>query len=86
MTVFAANMTKDSLALIEDLLRTPEFLRFSLQSKLNLQDNTVLIRLAIINLVKNLPDSDGIREYKAALLRPGEFDDWLKNQSGDTLA
>lgn len=79
MVVFAANVTDDTGKLIEDLLFTPEFVKFRLQNKLNLHDNTILIRLAIINLAKNFPDSLQVQQFKAALLRPGEFDEFLKS-------
>ena len=49
-----------------------------LQNKLNLNDNTILIRLALINLTKNLPSNEEVLLYKAALMRPGEFDEFLK--------
>ncbi len=82
MVVFAANVTDDTTRLIDDLLATDVFANFALENKLNLSDNTVLIRLAIINLRKNLPSSNEVLRYKAALLRPHEFDDWLKEELG----
>lgn len=78
MVVFAANITDQTTDLIENLLATDVFVRFSLQNKLNLSDNTILIRLALINLRKNLPTNEEIQKYKAALLRPSEFDEFLK--------
>ena len=82
MVVFAANVTDDTTSLIEDLLATEKLVNFALETKLNLSDNTVLIRLAIKNLINNLPDSDEVLKDKAALLRPHEFDDWLKEELG----
>ena len=82
MVVFAANVTDDTTSLIDDLLSTKKFVDFALENKLNLSDNTVLIRLAIINLKKNLPSSNDVLKYKAALLRPHEFDDFLKEELG----
>ena len=82
MVVFAANVTEDTTSLIQDLLATDEFVKFTLQNKLNLSDNTILIRLALINLRKNLPSNDEVLRYKAALLRPHEFDDFLRDELG----
>ncbi len=82
MVVFAANVTDDTTSLIEDLLATKKLVNFALETKLNLSDNTVLIRLAIKTLIDNLPDSDEVLRNKAALLRPHEFDDWLKEELG----
>ena len=82
MVVFAANVTKETTDLIEDLLATDLFVKFALQNKLNLSDNTVLIRLAIINLRKHLPSNEEVLRYKSALLRPHEFDDFLKEELG----
>jgi len=82
VVVFAANVTDDTTSLIEDLLATKKLVNFALETKLNLSDNTVLIRLAIKNLINNLPDSDEVLRDKAALLRPHEFDDWLKEELG----
>ncbi len=80
MVVFAANITEDTVNLIESFLKSDEFVRFSLQNKLNLSDKTILIRLALINLTKNIPTNDEVASYKAFLLRPQEFDDYWKNQ------
>jgi len=82
VVVLAANITEETLDLLGDLLRTDEFVRFALQNKLNLSDNTILIRLALINLKKNLPTSEELVQYKAALLRPREFDDFLRDELG----
>ena len=82
MVVFAANITDETLDLLGDLLRTEEFVKFALQNKLNLSDNTILIRLALINLKNHLPTNDQVAHYKAALLRPHEFDDFLKEELG----
>lgn len=82
MVVFAANVTEKTTSLIEKLLATKKFVDFALENKLNLSDNTVLIRLAIKNLINNLPNSNEVLRDKAALLRPHEFDDFLKEELG----
>jgi len=82
VVVFAANVTEDTTSLIEDLLATKKFVNFALETKLNLSDNTILIRLALKNLIKNLPSSDEVLRDKAALLRPHEFDDFLQEELG----
>ena len=80
MVVFAANVTENTLGLIDDLLATDAFVRFALENKLNLADNTNLIRLALINLEKHLPSRNEVQVFKAALLRPHEFDDFLQEE------
>jgi len=80
VVVFAANVTENTLGLIDDLLATDAFVRFALENKLNLADNTNLIRLALINLEKHLPSSGEVQGFKAALLRPHEFDDFLREE------
>ena len=80
VVVFAANVTENTLGLIDDLLATDAFARFALQNKLNLSDNTNLIRLALINLKKHLPSRGEVQGFKAALLRPQEFDDFLREE------
>lgn len=82
MAVFAANVTDETVSLVEDVLATEELVRFSLQNKLNLSDKTILIRLALINFLKHIPTNEEITIYKAALLRPHEFDDFLKAKLG----
>lgn len=81
MVILAANITKDTQSLIDDLLATDASAKkFTLQNNLNLSDNTILIRLAIINLLKQLPKNEDVQRYKAALLRPSEFDEFLKKE------
>ena len=82
MVVFAANVTEDTVGLVDELLTTDAFIKFALQNKLNLSDNTILIRLALINLKNNLPANEDVLKYKAALLRPHEFDDFLREELG----
>jgi len=47
MVVIAANITHETLDLIDEILSTEKFIRFSLQNKLNLADKTILLRLTI---------------------------------------
>lgn len=82
MVVFAANVTNDTFELIDDLLATNVFVRLGHQTKLDLSDNTILIRLALINLKKHLPSKEEVLRYKVALLRPNEFDDFLETEIG----
>ena len=80
MAVFGANITHETLNLVSGLLKSDAFVKFSLQNDLDLNDNTVLIRLALINLIQHLPDNDEVLRYRAALLRPREFDKFCKKQ------
>ena len=84
MAVFAANITEETVDLVEAILGGEELIRFSLQNKLNLSDKTILIRVALINLFKHIPSNEEITQYKAALSRPHEFDDFLKSELGVT--
>ena len=78
MVVVAANVTEDTVSLLEELIETAKFVRFTEEGNLNLKDKTILIRLALINLNHNLPSPDEVSVYKAALLRPIEFDSYLR--------
>ena len=78
MVVVAANVTEDTVDLIEKLIDSTKFVRFTDENNVNLRDKTILIRLALINLSHNLPNSDEVSSYKAALLRPTEFDSYLR--------
>jgi len=78
MPVLGANITKETMKVLHDLLKSEKFVQFALQNKLTLFDNTLLIRLAIINFVKHLPSNEEILEYKIALLIPSEFENFLK--------
>ena len=80
MTVLAANITNHTKELLEKTLKTDKFVKFSLQNRVDLNDYTVLIRFALINLAKNLPSNEEFMQYKASLLRPNEFDDFWKNE------
>ena len=80
MVVVAANVTSETTNLIDEAFKMDAHLRFSLQNKLTLSDKTVLIRLALINLNKHLPTNDEVSRWKAALLRPQEFDDYWKKE------
>ena len=82
MAVYAANVTEETISLLDDLLASDEFVKFSLQNKLNLSDKTILIRLALINLKRHLPSSEELAGYKIALLRPQEFDEFWKRELG----
>lgn len=82
MAVFAANVTDETVSLVEAILGSEELIRFTLQNKLNLSDKTILIRVALINFLKHIPSNEEISGYKAALLRPHEFDDFLKERMG----
>lgn len=82
MAVIAANVTNDTVGLVESILGSDEFVRFESDNNLNLQDKTILIRLALINLYKHLPSNQEVVVYKAALLRPHEFDEFWKKILG----
>lgn len=78
MVVVAANVTEETVELLEELIDSAKFVRFTEQNNVNLRDKTILIRLALINLSHNLPNSNEVSSYKAALLRPTEFDSYLR--------
>ena len=82
MAVIAANVTNETVDLISQILRTPDVRRFTEENDLNLFDNTILIRLALINFIKHIPKNDEVVLYKSALLRPHEFDGFWKQKLG----
>ena len=67
MAVIAANVTNETVDLINQILRTPEIMRFTEENDLNLFDNTILIRLALINFIKHIPKNDEVIPFKNAL-------------------
>lgn len=75
MALLAANITDDTLELLNQLLSCNKFVKFALLNKLNLHDNTVLLRTALTNLFLHLPED--IDTHKSALIKPAEFDDFL---------
>ena len=79
MAVFAANITDETVDLLDQVLAGEKFVQFAKQSKLNLYDKTILIRVALLNLIQHIPTNEEIIQYKAALGRPHEFDDFLEN-------
>jgi len=86
MPVFGGNCTDETSDLIAQVVKDNEFIKFSLQNRINLEDKTILIRLALINLINGLPSNEEVAGYKAALLRPYEFDDHLKSKLGMEVA
>jgi len=82
LAVIAANITDDTVDLIDQILASEDFVKFSLQNKLNLSDKTILLRLALINLKRHIPSNEEVTQYKAALLRPHEFDGFWRQELG----
>jgi hypothetical protein len=80
MAVFAANITDETVALLDQVLASDKFVQFAKINKLNLSDKTILIRVALINLIQHIPTKEEIIQYKAALGRPHEFDDFLETK------
>ena len=83
MAVFAANITDETVGILDQILTTDKFVRFAKLNKLNLSDKTTLIRVALINLIEHIPTREEIMHYKAALGRPHEFDDFLETKVRD---
>lgn len=82
LAVIAANITDETVSLLESILAQDKFVQFAKDTKLNLSDKTILIRLALINLHNHIPSTEELASYKAALLRPHEFDDFWKKLGG----
>ena len=81
MKVIGCNITSDAVNYLEEILCTsPDFIKFQMNSRLDLHDKTVLIRLAIINLFDNIPSFEKMKEYGPSLLRPSEFEFYLKSK------
>ena len=78
MPVLAINATEKTNKLLSKILSSKKFLDFSINTDLNLQKNSVFLRLAVINLIKNPPPEKDIESYKIALLNLKEFDNFMK--------
>jgi len=78
MPVIAANATAKTNGFLSKILLSKKFLEFSYNTDLDLQKNSILVRLAIINLIKNPPSERDIASYKIALLTFGEFDNFME--------
>lgn len=76
MTVLAGNITDDTIFLLHKLLEK----NHKFNHKLDLSNNSLLIRLALINLDKHFPPTQEIQKYKASLLTPSEFDYYLESR------
>ena len=80
MAVIAANITEDTIGLLDHVLESDKFERFMRVNKLDLTDRTLLIRLALLNLIQHMPAPEEVSKYKAALRLPTEFDDYLESK------
>ncbi len=80
MAVFAANVTDETVELLDDVLASDKIQKFGRENKINLSDNTTLIRLALINFIRHLPSNNEIAQIKVSLMRPAEFDDFLREE------
>ena len=78
-SVLAMNMTEKTSKLLSKILSSKNFLDFSYNTDLNLQKNSVFLRLAVINLIKNPPSEIDVESYKIALLNLQGFDNFMKN-------
>ena len=79
MPLLAINATEKTNKLLSKILSSKKFLDFSNNTDLNLQKNSVFLRLAVINLMKNPPSERDVDSYKIALLNLKEFDNFMKN-------
>lgn len=79
MPVLAINATEKTNKLLSKILSSKKFLDFSVNTELNLQKNSVFLRLAVINLIKNPPLERDIEQYKIALLNLQGFDNFMKD-------
>lgn len=78
MPILAINATEKTNKLLSKILSSKKFLDFSCNTDLNLQKNSVFLRLAAINLIKNPPSEKDVESYKIALLNLKEFDNFMK--------
>ena len=76
MPIIGINCTPQTKKMLQKIINTkPEFRE--LKGNLDLSDDTFFARLAIINLLHNPPPYEDVKSYKAALIRPNEFDSYL---------
>lgn len=78
-SVLAMNMTEKTSKLLSKVLSSKTFSDFSHNTDLNLDKNSIFLRLAIINLIKNPPSERDVESYKIALLNLQGFDSFMKN-------
>lgn len=84
MNIIAATSTDKTKELLQDMVNgTKGFADLRRDSGLNLNSNTILIRLALINLKKNFPSNKEVLKYKDALRSPKEFDKYLERIKSD---
>jgi len=78
MPVIGANTTEKTSKLLSKILLSKKFSDISHDTDLNLHNNTILVRLAIINFIKNPPLEKDVESYKISLLNLQEFDSFMK--------
>ncbi len=78
-SVLAMNMTEKTSKLLSKILSSKKFSDFSHNTDLNLEKNSIFLRLAIINLINNPPSERDVESYKIALLNLQGFDSFMKN-------
>ena len=76
MTTLCASITDDTISLLHKLFVESD--RFD--TKLDLSNHSLLIRLALINLDNHFPTNQEIQKFKASLLVPSEFDYYLESE------
>lgn len=79
MPVLAINATEKTNKLLSKILLSKKFSDFSSNTDLNLEKNSIFLRLAVINIIKNPPSEKDVESYKIALLNLKEFDNFMKN-------
>ena len=63
MVVFAANVADETVSLIDKILKSEEWVKFSFHTKLNLSDKTILIRLALHTILENFADRSALASH-----------------------
>ena len=76
-SILGASCTPETLKLLKKLVNSKTLTNFSKEIRIDLNNNTSLIRLALINFIENLPTKEEIKKYRAAIRNIYEFDYYL---------
>lgn len=77
-STLGANVFVETFDLIDKIFASPEFLDAQ-KNGINLEEKSLLVRLAVINLREHFPTDEELVQWKAALLRPDAFLHHWKN-------
>ena len=83
--VVACNCTTETKDLLEAAFtKSSKFINFHKENKINLSNQTYLLRLALLHMYNTPPSHAAFTEYRYALSSPDRFDDfWMELPKGE---